>query len=53
MQSAVKGGAEIVACQMSMDVMGIRAEELIAGVSAGGVAAYLAAAEKSDTNLFI
>ena len=53
MQSAIAGGAEIVACQMSMDVMGIRAEELIDGVSSGGVAAYLAAAEKSDTNLFV
>ena len=53
MRSAMEAGAEIVACQMSMDVMGIRAEELIDGVSSGGVAAYLAAAEKSDTNLFI
>lgn len=51
--SAVSGGVEIVACQMSMDVMGIHAEELIDGVSPGGVAAYLAKAEQSDTNLFI
>ena len=53
MRSAMEASAEIVACQMSMDVMGIRAEELIDGVSSGGVAAYLAAAEKSDANLFI
>lgn len=36
MRSAMEAGAEIVACQMSMDVMGIRAEELIDGVSSSG-----------------
>jgi NADPH-dependent 2,4-dienoyl-CoA reductase/sulfur reductase-like enzyme/peroxiredoxin family protein/rhodanese-related sulfurtransferase/TusA-related sulfurtransferase len=50
---AIKGGANIVACQMSMDLMGIRAEELIDGVQFGGVAAYLEASESSDNNLFI
>ncbi|BEU86742.1 CoA-disulfide reductase [Selenomonas sp. TAMA-11512] len=53
MQSAIEGGVKLIACQMSMDVMGIRHEELIAGVEAGGVATYLAAAEQADTNLFI
>jgi len=46
-------GVNIVACSMSMDVMGIKEEELIDGVEIGGVAAYLGAAEKADTNLFI
>jgi len=46
-------GVRLVACQMSMDVMGIKPEELIDGVEIGGVATYLAAAETSDTNLFI
>ncbi|MFZ7101612.1 MAG: DsrE/DsrF/DrsH-like family protein [Peptococcaceae bacterium] len=46
-------GINMVACSMSMDVMGIKAEELIEGVEIGGVAAYLGAAEKADTNLFI
>ena len=49
----IAGGAEIIACQMSMDVMGIRKEELIAGVETGGVAAFLAEAEDSGTTLFI
>jgi peroxiredoxin family protein/TusA-related sulfurtransferase len=53
MASAVKGGANLVACQMSMDLMGIRREELIDGVQIGGVAAYLEASEKADNNLFI
>jgi peroxiredoxin family protein len=38
---------------MSMDVMGVDASELIDGVSIGGVATYLEAAEKSNVNLFI
>lgn len=50
---AQASGVRMVACQMSMDVMGIKPEELIAGVEIGGVAQYLNAAEKSDTNLFI
>jgi NADPH-dependent 2,4-dienoyl-CoA reductase/sulfur reductase-like enzyme/peroxiredoxin family protein/rhodanese-related sulfurtransferase/TusA-related sulfurtransferase len=51
--AAVSGGANIVACQMSLDLMGIRKEELIDGIQIGGVASYLEASEKSDNNLFI
>ena len=51
--NAKKGGVRLVACQMSMDMMGIKKEELIDGVEIGGVAAYLGAAESSDNNLFI
>jgi peroxiredoxin family protein len=51
--SAQKHDVKIVACAMSMDLMGIKPEELIEGVEQGGVAMYLAAAEKSNTNLFI
>jgi peroxiredoxin family protein/rhodanese-related sulfurtransferase/TusA-related sulfurtransferase len=50
---AKKNGVKMVACTMSMDVMGIHKEELIDGVELAGVASYLAAAENSDTNLFI
>jgi intracellular sulfur oxidation DsrE/DsrF family protein len=46
-------GANLVACQMSMDLMGIRREELIDGIQVGGVASYLEASEKADNNLFI
>jgi NADPH-dependent 2,4-dienoyl-CoA reductase/sulfur reductase-like enzyme/peroxiredoxin family protein/TusA-related sulfurtransferase/rhodanese-related sulfurtransferase len=52
-QKALKSGVKIVACTMSMDVMGIRAEELIDGVELGGVGAYLGDAEESNVNLFI
>ena len=53
LQSAIDSGVRIVACQMSMDIMGIRREELIDGVEIAGVATFLGAAEQSDTNLFI
>ena len=50
---AMENGVRIVACQMSMDVMGITKEELIDGAEVGGVATFLGAAELSDTTLFI
>jgi NADPH-dependent 2,4-dienoyl-CoA reductase/sulfur reductase-like enzyme/peroxiredoxin family protein/rhodanese-related sulfurtransferase/TusA-related sulfurtransferase len=52
-QHAIKSGVEVIACNMSMDIMGIREEELIDGVKMAGVASYLASAETADTNLFI
>lgn len=52
-QQAQQAGVRIMACQMSMDVMGIKREELIDGVEVGGVASYLAAAEQGNVNLFI
>ena len=53
MKKAIDNGVKIVACSMSMDVMGIRKEELIDGVEIGGVGTYLGDAENSDVNLFI
>ena len=52
-KSAMDSGVEVVACSMSMDVMGIRQEELIDGVKIGGVGYYLGEAEDSNVNLFI
>ncbi len=52
-QKAMNAGVKIVACTMSMDVMGIKEEELIEGVELGGVGAYLGDAEESNVNLFI
>jgi len=51
--AAREAGIKLVACAMSMDVMGIHKEELIDGVEVGGVGAYLGAAEQSGVNLFI
>jgi len=50
---AMSNGVEIIACSMSMDVMGIKQEELIDGVKLAGAAAMLANAEESDMSLFI
>jgi len=53
MQTALEAGVKFVACSMSMDVMGIKKEELIDGVEVGGVAQYLSEADQSNVNLFI
>ncbi|MGL4848524.1 MAG: DsrE/DsrF/DrsH-like family protein [Clostridium sp.] len=52
-QNAIDSGIKIVACTMSMDVMGIKEEELIDGIEYGGVGYYLGEAEESTSNLFI
>ncbi len=53
MKSAMANGVRLVACTMSMDVMGITKDELIDGVELAGVASYLGDAEESNVNLFI
>lgn len=50
---AQQQGVEFIACQMSMDVMGISREELLEGVTIGGVATYMERADRSNVNLFI
>jgi peroxiredoxin family protein len=51
--SAVKSGIRLVACSMSMDIMGIHKAELIDGVELGGVAMYLDSAEAGTVNIFV
>lgn len=53
MGAARAGGARLVACTMSMDVMGIKREELIDGLELGGVAAFLGEADESNVTLFV
>lgn len=53
MKKSIEDGANLVACTMSMDVMGIKEEELVDGISFGGVGQYLGEADKSNNNLFI
>ena len=52
-QQAMDSGVEFIACQMSMDMMGVKQEELIDGVTIGGVATYMNRAEDACVNLFI
>lgn len=50
---AAENGVEMIACTMSMDVMGVKQEELMENVTLGGVATYLERAEDANVNLFI
>ena len=52
-RQAIDSGVEFIACQMSMDVMGVRREELLDEVTVGGVATYMERAEGANVNLFI
>jgi peroxiredoxin family protein len=51
--NAQKAGVRFLACTMSMDIMGIKKEELIDGIDYVGVATYLAECQKAATTLFI
>ena len=44
---------KLVACTMTMDLLGLQKEELLDNVEYAGVAAYLADAEDGNVNLFI
>jgi len=51
--SALEQGVKFIACTLSMDILGFKAEELIDGVEFEGVAAYLGHADEANVNLFI
>lgn len=46
-------GVKLIACNMSMDIMGFKKEELFEGVEIGGVATFIDSADKSNMSLFI
>ncbi len=52
-RTAQANGVKLLACQMSMELMGIRQEELLDGVELAGVATMAAAASNSNTHFFI
>lgn len=51
--AAISNGVEFIACQMSMDVMGVTRQELLDNVTVGGVATYMNRADHANVNLFI
>ncbi len=51
--SAREQGVKMIACTMSMDVMGLTKEDLIDDLEYAGVATYLGDADESNVNLFI
>ncbi len=53
LQTAMDNGVKIQACQMSMDLMGIKREELIDGIEVVGVASMLADSDDSNGVIFI
>ncbi|MBB6676219.1 DsrE/DsrF/DrsH-like family protein [Cohnella lubricantis] len=50
---AQEQGVKMVACTMTMDLLGLKQEELIDGLEYAGVAAYLGDAANGKVNLFI
>lgn len=50
---AKESGIKLIACQMTMDVMGIKQEDIIDGVEFGGAASWMDVAADSQINLFI
>lgn len=52
-RKAQEAGVNIIACTMSMDIMGIKEEELIDNIDYAGVGTYLGETEESNLNLFI
>ncbi|MDC7223173.1 MAG: FAD-dependent oxidoreductase [Spirochaetales bacterium] len=52
-QAAVEGGVKIVACQMSMDVMGVDKAELMDCAEIGGVASFLQSTDEAQSTIFI
>ncbi len=51
LEMAVDGGVRMIACQMSMDVMGIKKEDLIDGIEIGGAASFLSYASENAITL--
>ncbi|MBB3868438.1 hypothetical protein DER53_07420 [Parageobacillus toebii NBRC 107807] len=52
-EMAKEQGVKLVACQMTVDLLGLKPEELIDGIEFAGVATYLADASEGNINLFI
>jgi len=52
-QMARENGVIIQACQMSMDLMGIKKEELLDGIDNVGVATFIHASDESNATIFI
>jgi peroxiredoxin family protein len=50
---AKESGVKLIACQMTMDVMGVKQSDIIDGVEFGGAAMWLDAAADAQVNLFI
>ncbi len=52
-QAARDQGVRLIACTMTMDLMGIRKEELLDGIDFGGVGTFVDSADRSRSTLFV
>ena len=50
---AKESGIKLIACQMTMDVMGYKQSDIVDGVEFGGAATWMDIAADADINLFI
>ncbi len=53
LQQAIELDVKLIACQMTMDVMGFKREDLIEPIEVGGAATFLGFATGAHTTLFI
>ena len=53
LELARESGVKLIACQMSMDVMGVKPEDVLEGVQFGGAATWMDVAADSQVNLFV
>jgi peroxiredoxin family protein len=49
----IEGDVTLIACQMTMDVMGVKREDLIDGIEVGGAAMFMEWASKCNITLFV
>ena len=53
LEVAKESGVKLIACQMTMDVMGVKQSDIIDGVEFGGAATWMDLAADADINLFV
>ena len=53
LELARESGIKLIACQMTMDVMGYKQSDIIEGVEFGGAATWMDLAAEADINLFV
>jgi peroxiredoxin family protein len=53
LEACIEGGVKLIACQMTMDVMGVKREDLVEPIEVGGAGAFLDFALDAKTSLFI
>jgi peroxiredoxin family protein len=51
LEIALESGVKLIACQMTMDVMGVKKEDLIDGIEIGGAATFLEFASQNAISL--